>query len=55
MFGFSVAISVNNAAIRDYEDYYRGSDSGSSFVYTNIDGKWIKNGKIFLEDSATDN
>ena len=49
-FGRSVAISGDTAVIGAMGDDDKGFNSGSGYVYTKIDGKWIGNGKIVPEN-----
>ena len=49
-FGSRVAISGDIAVIGAILDDDNGSDSGSGYVYTKIDGKWIENVKIVPEN-----
>ena len=52
-FGRSVAISGDTAVIGAIGDNVNGDASGSSYVYTKIDGKWIENVKIVPENGAS--
>ena len=55
-FGFSMAISGDTAVIGAHYDDDKGGYSGSGYVYTKIDGKWIENVKIVPENGeASDN
>ena len=47
-----MAISGDTAVIGAVYDDDNGSDRGSGYVYTKIDGKWIGNGKIVPENGA---
>ena len=52
-FEISVAISGDTFVIGSVgDDIERGYDSGTSYVYTNIGRKWIKNGMIVTEDGV---
>ena len=52
--GISVAISGDTSVIGDGgDDIERGYDSGSGYMYTNIGGKWINNGKIVPDDGVS--
>ena len=51
-FGFSVAISGDTVVIGAVYDDDKGDESGSGYVYTKIDGKWIENVKIVPENGA---
>ena len=51
-FGYSVSIHGETAIIGANGDDDRESNSGSGYLYTNIDGKWIETGKIFPEDGS---
>ena len=51
-FGWSVAISGDNAAIGALWYNARGEVSGSGYVYTKIDREWIENVNIVPEDGA---
>ena len=49
-FGWSVAISGDTAVFGAVYDDDKGHNSGSGYVYTKIDGKWIENVKIVPEN-----
>ena len=53
-FGTSVAISGDTAVIGAMGDDDKGDNSGSGYVYTKIDGKWIENVKIVPENGDAD-
>ena len=53
-FGSSVAISGDTAVIGAPYDDDKGDNSGSGYVYTKIDGKWIENVKIVPENGEAD-
>ena len=52
-FGYDVALSGDTAIIGSPDDDDKGDNSGSGYVYTKIDGKWIENVKIVPENGAT--
>ena len=47
-----MAISGDTSVIGARFDDNKGDASGSSYVYTKIDGKWIENFKIVPENGA---
>ena len=49
-----MAISGDTAIIGSKNDDDKGDDSGSGYVYTNIDGKWTEDVKIVPENGAAD-
>ena len=49
-----MAISGDTAVIGAAYDDDKGDDGGSGYVYTKIDGKWIENVKIVLENGESD-
>ena len=49
-----MAISGDTAVIGARFDNEKGSNSGSDYVYTKIDRKWIENGKIVPDNGDAD-
>ena len=54
LFGFSVAISGDTAVIGAYLADYRGSSSGSAYVFTRSGGGWSQQAKLTASDHAAD-
>ena len=52
LFGFSVAISGDTAVIGAYLADYRGSSSGSAYVFTRSGGVWSQQAKLTPSDLA---
>jgi hypothetical protein len=51
-FGKSVAISGNTAIVGAYGDDDKGDDSGSAYIFENIDGSWNQVQKITADDGT---
>ena len=49
-FGWSVAISGNNAIVGAYRDDDKGDNSGSAYIFTNNGGTWAQTQKLTADD-----
>lgn len=52
MFGWSVAIDGDTAAVGALGDTTNGSDSGAAYVFTRTDGTWTEQAKLTASDGA---
>ncbi|PKB71357.1 MAG: hypothetical protein BZY87_05750 [SAR202 cluster bacterium Io17-Chloro-G6] len=53
MFGWSVAIDGDTAAVGALGDFSNGADSGAAYVFTRTDGVWTEQGKLTASDAFT--
>ena len=54
MFGWSVAIDGDTAAVGALADFAKGSNSGAAYVFTRTNGVWTEQAKLTASDGAPD-
>ncbi|MCH8305825.1 MAG: choice-of-anchor D domain-containing protein, partial [Candidatus Marinimicrobia bacterium] len=54
LFGFSVAISGDYAAVGAFADDDNGSNSGSAYLFKRTDTTWVQEAKLLASDGAAD-
>ncbi len=53
MFGWSVAVDGDTAAVGALGDFSNGADSGAAYVFTRTDGAWTEQAKLTANDAFT--